>query len=535
MASLHTAGSRHNTRADESPKKDVSSIDIASDRSHQTSTNDPEKQYTSTQKFFRSVQRYVWDDPDKPKHEKKFLLKLDFFLLTYACLGYFCKNLDQQNISNAYVSGMKEALNMNGNELTYMSNVFTAGYVISQLPAVILVTKLRPSHVIPTLECLWAIFTFCSAAVTSVSQLYGLRFLIGFCEGAFFPCIIYLIGSWYTKHERAKRTTLFYCTASLAHMFSGYLQAAAYDNLDGKLGHAGWQWLFIICGIISLPVGVIGYFFNPDFPENTKAFYLSEKEAEYARERLVLDGYTPLGSSSSKWDKKKLFRIVTTWQFWVLSFGYFFVQSSHPSQQPFYSLWLKAEGHSVYQINVWPTGQSAVGAVTQIVAGMLSDSPLLGGKRWQTIAVLQGASFFGTLVLAIWDVPIGLKYFAMYVSFCSAGVPGLFYSWFPDLMPHDHEMRGFLTAFSNMFSYINQIWFQDAVWRTEEAPQFKPGFIAAASFSVALILTAILMRVLEKRDAKKENRPSYTEEAENRDRVEDGVVPEVQADPVHVG
>jgi ACS family pantothenate transporter-like MFS transporter len=131
---------------------------------------------------------------------------------------------------------------MDGNELAYLSNVFTAGYVISQLPAVVLVTKLRPSHVIPTLECLWAIFTFCSAAVTSVPQLYRLRFLIGFCEGAFFPCIIYLIGSWYTKHERAKRTTLFYCTASLAHMFSGYLQAAAYNNLDGKLGHSGWQW-----------------------------------------------------------------------------------------------------------------------------------------------------------------------------------------------------------------------------------------------------------------------------------------------------
>lgn len=33
--------------------------------------------------FWRTVQRYVWDDPDKPAYEKKFLLKLDFFLLTY--------------------------------------------------------------------------------------------------------------------------------------------------------------------------------------------------------------------------------------------------------------------------------------------------------------------------------------------------------------------------------------------------------------------------------------------------------------------
>lgn len=43
--------------------------------------------------FWRTVQRYVWDDPDKPAYEKRFLLKLDIFVLSYTCLGYFCKNL----------------------------------------------------------------------------------------------------------------------------------------------------------------------------------------------------------------------------------------------------------------------------------------------------------------------------------------------------------------------------------------------------------------------------------------------------------
>lgn len=57
----------------------------------------------------RGIQRYVWDDPDKSKEEKWFLLKLDIFLLTSACLGYFSKNLDQTNIQNAYVSGVSES------------------------------------------------------------------------------------------------------------------------------------------------------------------------------------------------------------------------------------------------------------------------------------------------------------------------------------------------------------------------------------------------------------------------------------------
>jgi ACS family pantothenate transporter-like MFS transporter len=228
-------------------------------------------------------------------------------------------------------------------------------------------------------------------------------------------------------------------------MFSGYLQAGAYKGLNGVLGHAGWQWLYIICGIISLPIGVIGYFFNPDFPETTRAFYLSAAEAEFARNRLVKDGYKPLGAAA--WNRKKILYIMRQWQFWVLPVGYFFVQSSLPSQQPVFALWLKATKHTIYEINVWPTGQAAIGVVVQVAAGMLSDSPLLGGRRWQAITFMQGGTIFACLVLAVWSVPNGLKYVAFYMSYMAAGVPGIYYAWFPDLMPDDHEMRGFMSKF----------------------------------------------------------------------------------------
>jgi ACS family pantothenate transporter-like MFS transporter len=87
-------------------------------------------------------------------------------------------------------------------------------------------------------------------------------FWVGLFESVYFPCLVYIIGSWYTRQERAKRVTLFYCTSSLAQMFNGYLQVGAYDSLNGHLGHAGWQWLFIISGIIALAAGLLGYFFN---------------------------------------------------------------------------------------------------------------------------------------------------------------------------------------------------------------------------------------------------------------------------------
>jgi hypothetical protein len=71
---------------------------------------EPSKQaepFSRPRQILRTFQRYVWDDPDKPKEEKWFLFKLDFFLLTAACLGYFSKNLDQSNVKNAYVSGVR--------------------------------------------------------------------------------------------------------------------------------------------------------------------------------------------------------------------------------------------------------------------------------------------------------------------------------------------------------------------------------------------------------------------------------------------
>jgi ACS family pantothenate transporter-like MFS transporter len=79
---------------------------------------------------------------------------------------------------------------MYGSELTYSQNVFTAGYVIGQMPAVMLATRIRPSILIPTMEILWSVLTFCSSSVTSVSQLYAIRFLVGCCESGYFPVMI---------------------------------------------------------------------------------------------------------------------------------------------------------------------------------------------------------------------------------------------------------------------------------------------------------------------------------------------------------
>ncbi|KAJ8106379.1 hypothetical protein OPT61_g9577 [Boeremia exigua] len=389
----------------------------------------------------RALQRYAWDDPDKPREEKWFLFKLDCFLLTSACLGYFSKNLDHSNIGNAYVSGMKEALRMEGITGRYAGDEDTAIDFDSDA----------------------------GGCVVGIDVLHGVG---DECVAA------YLVSSWYTKGERGKRVALFYSAAALAGMFSGYLQAGAYSGLNGRHGLEGWQWLFIVCGVISLPIAFLGYFFIPDFPETTRAFYITPAEAEKQRQRLIEEGQKPLGHNP--WNRTKILHIAKQWQFWVLPLGYFLVQASFPIHQPAYALWLKSTGHSVYQRNVWPTGQVALGVVVQVIGGMLSDSPLLKGRRWPLIIVMQVGTLIGASILAAWDVSDSVKIFAFYISFFSAGAPGPYFAWYSDLIPHDHEMRGFVIASSNIFSHTNSIWYTIAAWRTVNAPRFHTGFTAAS-------------------------------------------------------
>lgn len=48
-----------------------------------------------------------------------------------------------------------------------------------------------------------------------------------------------MLGSWYTPREIGKRAMIFWLAGSVGTLFSGFLQAAAYTNLNGTHGYAG--------------------------------------------------------------------------------------------------------------------------------------------------------------------------------------------------------------------------------------------------------------------------------------------------------
>lgn len=130
-------------------------------------------------------------------------------------------------------------------------------------------------------------------------------------------------------------------------MFTGYLQIAVYKNLNGVGGLAGWQWLFIMDGVISVPIAAIGFWLLPDYPHNTKAFYLTEKDKVFAKARMESIGRAPF----TKLGWSVLRRVFGNWHVYVLT-ALYIVFSNNGSSNSVNSLtlWLKSEHWSVTKL-----------------------------------------------------------------------------------------------------------------------------------------------------------------------------------------
>ncbi|KAF2171450.1 hypothetical protein M409DRAFT_18567 [Zasmidium cellare ATCC 36951] len=454
---------------------------------------------------------YIWDSLDKSPEERKFLFKLDSAVLTFASLGYLIKYLDQANINNAFVSGMKEDLSLYGDQLNYMQTLWTVGYVIGQIPSNIILSRVRPSIWIPSLELVWTILTFATSRCNTAERLYGIRFLVGLAESGFYPGMQYVIGSWYRKDELAKRSCIFHCSSAVAQMFSGYLMAAVY-HLEGVGGFRGWQWLFLVDGIISLPIALSGYLMLPDEPENTRALYLTAEERAFGRKRMEKEGR----KGKQPYTRAKFWKIFSSWHIYVLTLLYITFNNGNNASAPAFSQFLKASTtpkYEIWQINVYPTTTFAVQIVTTLAYAWTSDT-VFRGARWPGFIVGGCMNVLCCVSLAVWDIPIGWKWACFILAGFGYGLSGLAFAWAHEICSDDREERALVTGSMNEIAYVVQAWLPLLVWKQTDAPEYQKGYITVSCLAVLMMGTAMLTRWLHQRQIGSHKRESDGELAE---------------------
>ncbi|KAK7967178.1 uncharacterized protein PG986_001455 [Apiospora aurea] len=435
----------------------------------------------------------VWDSLDKTPEERKFIAKIDWWILSYCCVSYFVKYLDQNNISNAYVSGMKEDLVLTGNDLNFLTTFWNIGYIIGQLPSQLILTKVRPSIWLPSLELMWSLIVMGMTGAKNVETLYALRFFTGLLEASAYPGIMTLLGNFYTPSELGKRACIFQASSSAAQMFSGYLQAALFSVMNGKHGVAAWRWLFIFDGIISVPVALYGYFAVPDSPTTSRAFWLKPKERDMAITRMERVGRKPM----KKLTCEIIREILTSWPVYLFC-AIFIVHVLGIRIYSYMKLWLKATKlYTTEEINIIPTAGYGLQIFFTLSYAWTSDAL---GLRWPVIISACVVALIGTIILSVYpEHNLAAMMAGWLLTFCETGAGALIITWINEICSHSAEHRAIIIGVVETAAFTFQAWVPLLIYNSSEAPRFRIGYQMASSFfALEIVFTLVILYCYKK-------------------------------------
>ncbi|KAH8591760.1 major facilitator superfamily protein [Bisporella sp. PMI_857] len=413
--------------------------------------------------------------------ERKLLRKIDFFILTFCCLMYFMNYLDRSNLTAAYVSGMREDLNFRGKELNVINTCFTVGYVLGQVPNNLALGYFKPRRFFPSMMALWALLTMCTAAVHRPQHIMAIRFFQGIAESSTFVGTHYILGSWYTGRELGKRSGIFTASGLAGTMFGGFLQTGIHGGLNGRAGLSGWRWLFIIDGLITLPVAAYGFFLFPDTPRTTQAPYLTPSERALAVSRVPEPGEKlPLNWSF-------LWKVLSSWQWWGFVVLWVIAGETESfSSNSLISLWLqKLGGYSVAQLNNYATGVPAVGIVSTLFWATLTD--FYGGKRYLVGYFIFIMGNLTAIMILVNGETKTVSFTAYYLAGSVYACQATFFAWANDCMRYEDEtFRAVVLGSMNMMSGAVNAWWSIVFYAATYAPYFTRGMWAMIATSVAL-------------------------------------------------
>ncbi|UZJ53608.1 hypothetical protein CBS101457_002928 [Exobasidium rhododendri] len=206
-----------------------------------------------------------WTDAE----EKKIRRKLDYRVALVACISFAALQLDRGNITNALAGGFLKDLNMSTNDYNTGQTIFYLCFLCAELPSQLISKKLGSDIWIPIQMMAWSAIAIGQAGLKNRAQFYATRALLGLWEGGFIADTILYLSYYYTHDELTIRLSFFWVSLTSTQIVSALL-AAAILNIREHAGLVGWQWLFLIEGLVTFLVGALLYFYLPPSPTQTE-------------------------------------------------------------------------------------------------------------------------------------------------------------------------------------------------------------------------------------------------------------------------
>ena len=210
-------------------------------------------------------------------------MKAAWRLVPFVTIGYLVNYMDRNNVGFAALT-MNRDTGLTATQFGFGAGVLFFGYSVFEIPSNIALYRFGARRWIARIMITWGIVSAATAFVRGPQSWYALRFLLGVAEAGFFPGITFYLATWFPAEYRARMLAWFLVAIPASTVVGGPISGLILE-MNGILGLAGWQWLFIIEGLPATLMGIAALRVLPDRPED--AAFLTPDERRLVRATIA--------------------------------------------------------------------------------------------------------------------------------------------------------------------------------------------------------------------------------------------------------
>jgi len=192
-------------------------------------------------------------------------------------ISYLFNYLDRTSLGFAALT-MNQQLGLTAGQFGLAAGVFFLGYSLFEVPSNLMLYRFGARRWLARIMISWGLVSAATAFVVGPNSFYALRLLLGIAEAGFFPGVTFFLAAWFPTQYRTRMLAWFLVGIPLSSLV-GSPVCGLLLQMDGILGFAGWQWLFLLVSLPCIPLGILTLRLLSDRPQAATWLTSAERNA----------------------------------------------------------------------------------------------------------------------------------------------------------------------------------------------------------------------------------------------------------------
>jgi ACS family tartrate transporter-like MFS transporter len=223
--------------------------------------------------------------------ERQTISKVSWRVLPLIVIIYFVAQIDRTNVAFAQADLARE-FGIDAYLYGWGAGLFFIGYFFFEVPSNVILERVGARRWIARIMVTWGLVSASMVFVQGPISFFAIRFLLGVADAGFFPGVLLYFTYWFPSAYRARVVSALFMAVPGSNAVTAAISGPLL-NMDGILGIAGWQWLFLIESAPAVLLAPVVLWVLTDKPADATWLTAEQRawlDSRLQEERLAIEG-----------------------------------------------------------------------------------------------------------------------------------------------------------------------------------------------------------------------------------------------------